>query len=95
MRPGMPALQLDRTSTPARGIPARENARMRQLSHDAFARTTEYQETVKTSETCTWCGSKRPDGRLYRYGTQADGIQRPIYWSRLFCSQSCHKAFAQ
>ncbi len=68
---------------------------MRRLSRDPFARATEYRETVKTTETCTWCGRKRPNDRLYRYGTRADGLQRPIYWSRLFCSQSCHKSFAR
>lgn len=59
------------------------------LSHDAFARTSIVRETVETDKGCTSCGQKRPSGKLFRYGQEADDSGRVGWWRGLFCSASC------
>jgi hypothetical protein len=67
---------------------------MRQLSRDPFARTTLFKEIVETSDSCSWCGSQRKDGKLFRYYTETDGIRtRSVQNHGSFCCKSCHDSY--
>ena len=67
---------------------------MQYLSRDSFARTTLMKESIKTNETCSWCGSKRKDGKLYRYFIEEDRINvRPQMAKGMFCCKSCFNSY--
>ena len=65
------------------------------LSSDPFARTTLERRVVDTTATCSWCGRKRPSGRLFEYGTAKDGSNGGrVNWHKgLFDSKSCHDSY--
>lgn len=67
----------------------------RRISRDPFARTGLHRETVQQpGATCSWCGSTRRHGALYRYRTESDANpSRPGAHRGLFCSKSCHDAY--
>lgn len=64
----------------------------RLISRDPFARQELHRESVKTTRDCSWCGSKRDNGTLYRYFTESDGGRRSEH-SGVFCCKSCHDSY--
>lgn len=68
---------------------------MRQLSHDGFARRSTVSRKERTSHSCEWCGQQHIDGKLTRYGTQADdSLSGRVNWDKhLFCCKSCRDSY--
>lgn len=68
-----------------------------ELSHDGFSRTSQVREAVSDKPSgCDWCGCRRKDRKLFRYGTwlDEDNSQRRISWARgEFCCRSCCQAY--
>ncbi len=62
------------------------------VNRDPFARVSLVRETVKTADSCDWCGSTRKSGKLFAYGTDTDG-GRLFKHPGKFCSKSCHDAY--
>lgn len=62
------------------------------INRDPFARTETVRRAVKTTETCACCGSHRPSGKLFQYGTETDG-GRTRWFDKLFCSVLCFRSF--
>ena len=69
------------------------------ISHDGMARTELHRETVRVDErdgcySCSCLNGKPGKRRLYRYGTQAEGINTRVNWHKgLFCGKPCHDAY--
>ncbi len=64
------------------------------IARDCFARSETVREAVETAGGCDWCGNARPSGKLFRYGTEADGLRVRTHWhSGLFCAKGCHDAY--
>ncbi len=65
----------------------------RLISRDPFAREELHKEVIDDyGNTCSWCGIRRKDGKLFVYYTERDsGVRRTHNGS--FCSKSCHDAY--
>ena len=64
------------------------------ISHDPFGRYEVIRKTIETSNSCTWCGRRRDGGKLFQYGTLADGIStRPQFTDKSFCSIGCWRNY--
>ena len=64
------------------------------VGHDGMARIETKRETVKTTETCSFCGQNNK-GRLYRYYTTSDDSlwSRKNYLKGKFCSIGCCNSY--
>lgn len=63
------------------------------LSRDPFARVDTVRRVERTNDPCPWCG-QNTRGRLFRYGTWADGVgTSPLWDERAFCSVGCRPGF--
>lgn len=71
---------------------------MTYVSRNPFARTELHRDTINPADvsfarlTCDWCGSVRPDGKLYVYQTESDGGRVSRHRGR-FCCKSCHDSY--
>jgi hypothetical protein len=61
------------------------------VSRDPYARSEVHRITVKTKETCRWCGNNCKD-RLFSYYVESDG-GRQHELKGLFCSIGCLRAY--
>ena len=61
-------------------------------SRDPYGRGDHVRDTEESARTCSWCGRRRPSGRLFRYGVWTDGGR--MQWDRaLFCSIGCRREY--
>jgi hypothetical protein len=62
------------------------------IARNPFARQETIRCTEDTHQDCSWCGSNRPSGRLFRYGTETDG--GTVHWQdKLFCGVDCMRCY--
>jgi hypothetical protein len=66
---------------------------MKILSRDPFAREDVIRETVETDFSCEWCGSRKNNRRLFRYGVWTDSPDKKHWQSKLFCSVGCMRSY--
>jgi len=68
---------------------------LRQIRRDPIARETLLREVIDGMErTCSYCGSKREDGKLFVYYTEPDSVRpRRVKHHGEFCSKSCHDSY--
>ncbi len=47
-----------------------------------------------TGHGCEECGGHNAYGKLFRYGTEADGLYSRTHWHKgSFCGKACHDAY--
>lgn len=62
-----------------------------EISHDGVARFSTLRVKGHSVDGCAWCGQT---GRLWRYGTQSDGIGSRKAWdTKQFCSKNCRDTY--
>lgn len=64
------------------------------ISRNPFAREELHRESVKTTESCNWCGNRRKSGKLFRYYINPDSLyNRRNTIKGLFCCIGCMRAY--
>lgn len=64
------------------------------VNRNPFARQETHKRSVKTKESCAFCGCKKQNSRLYQYSVEHDGIRNQTTTiDGLFCSIGCMRAY--
>jgi hypothetical protein len=66
-----------------------------QINRDPFARASLVRrQHSRPKYGCDWCGQWNGYGKLFEYGTEADGLYNRAVWHKgWFCSLPCHDTY--